>query len=136
VAVQPPEAPARCRSYGVASPRRPATVAARAASDDPVDRARHGTGRAYRDLVRGLRGQVDSPPDLVLRPRSEADVVDVLDWATTQGVPVVPFGGGTSVVGGVEPRGLDGAVSLDLGHLSGCSRSMPPRGRCGWAPAR
>jgi alkyldihydroxyacetonephosphate synthase len=89
------------------------------ASDEPVDRARHGTGRAYRDLVRGLRGQVDSPPDLVLRPRTERDVVDVLDWATSAGAPVVPFGGGTSVVGGVEPRGLDAAVSLDLGRLSG-----------------
>jgi alkyldihydroxyacetonephosphate synthase len=89
------------------------------ASDDPVDRARHGTGRAYRDLVRGLRGQVDSPPDLVLRPRTETDVVDLLDWASTQGAPVVAFGGGSSVVGGVEPRGLDAAVSLDLGGLSG-----------------
>ena len=89
------------------------------ASDEPVDRARHGTGRAYRDLVRGLRGQVDSPPDLVLRPRTERDVVDVLDWASGSDVPVVPFGGGTSVVGGVEPRGLDAAVSLDLGRLSG-----------------
>ncbi len=88
-------------------------------SGDPTDRARHGIGRAYRDLIRGLRGELPDVPDLVVRPQSEQDVVDVLDWATTQSVPVVPFGGGTSVVGGVEPRGLAGAVSLDLSRLSG-----------------
>jgi alkyldihydroxyacetonephosphate synthase len=120
VAVQAPETPAAVPEL---PPSRrlgglPASLR-ELASDDPVDRARHGTGRAYRDLVRGLRGQVDSPPDLVLRPRTEADVVDLLDWASAQGAPVVPFGGGTSVVGGVEPRGLDAAVSLDLGALSG-----------------
>jgi len=89
------------------------------ADDDPTARARHAFGRSYRDLVRGLAGQIDSPPDLVLRPADEQDVVDLLDWASNLGVPVVPFGGGTSVVGGVEPRGLDGAVSLDLSRLSG-----------------
>ncbi|MDX6219684.1 MAG: alkyldihydroxyacetonephosphate synthase, partial [Frankiales bacterium] len=47
------------------------------------------------------------------------DVVDVLDWASSSGVPVVPFGGGSSVVGGVEPRGLERAVSLDLSRLEG-----------------
>jgi alkyldihydroxyacetonephosphate synthase len=89
------------------------------ASVDPVDRARHAFGRSYRDLVRGMRGQVDAPPDLVLRPATEQDVVDVLDWASADDVAVVPFGGGTSVVGGVEPRGLPRAVSLDLSRLSG-----------------
>ncbi len=89
------------------------------ASDDPVDRARHAFGRSYRDLVRAMAGQVESPPDLVLRPADEQDVVDVLSWAGEVGAPVVPFGGGSSVVGGVEPRGLDGAVSLDLSRLTG-----------------
>jgi alkyldihydroxyacetonephosphate synthase len=120
VAVQAPERPA-------ALPQLPASASAAAlpaalrglASTDPVDRARHAFGRSYRDLVRGLRGQVEHPPDLVLRPRSEQDVVDVLDWATGSDVPVVAFGGGTSVVGGVEPRGLPRAVSLDLSRLSG-----------------
>ena len=89
------------------------------ASGDPVDRARHGTGRAYRDIVRGLRGEPFDAPDLVLRPRDEQGVTDVLDWAASAGVPVLPFGGGTSVVGGVEPRGLAPSVSLDLAGLSG-----------------
>jgi alkyldihydroxyacetonephosphate synthase len=85
----------------------------------PLDRARHGIGRAYRDLIRGLRGQLTDVPDLVVRPASERDVVDVLDWASASDVAVVPFGGGSSVVGGVEPRGLERAVSLDLSLLAG-----------------
>lgn len=120
VAVQAPEVPAALsalapsrRLAGLPPSLRPL------ASDEPEDRARHGLGRSYRDLVRGLRGQVPNPADLVLRPRTEADVEAVLDWATATGVPLVPFGGGTSVVGGVEPVGLDAPVSLDLQQLSG-----------------
>jgi alkyldihydroxyacetonephosphate synthase len=88
-------------------------------SGDAIDRARHAIGRATRDLLRAMSGRLADTPELVVRPTSEQDVVDVLDWASGAGVPVVPFGGGTSVVGGVEPRGLDGAVSLDLCRLSG-----------------
>jgi alkyldihydroxyacetonephosphate synthase len=89
------------------------------ASDEPADRARHGIGRSYRDLVRAMAGRIDSPADLVLRPADEQGVVDVLDWAAAVGAPVVPFGGGSSVVGGVEPRGLEAPVSLDLSRLAG-----------------
>ena len=95
------------------------TSLAHLGSADDVDRARHGIGRAYRDLIRGMRGEVTDVPDLVVRPESEQDVVDLLDWASRDGVPVIPFGGGSSVVGGVEPRGLAGAISLDLSRLAG-----------------
>lgn len=92
-------------------------------STDELDRARHGLGRSYSDLIRGLRGEVTDAPDAVLRPRDEDEVAAVLDWATASGTAVIPFGGGTSVVGGVEPRGLreafDAVVSLDLSALSG-----------------
>ena len=90
------------------------------ASDDSVDRLAHSHGQAFRDVVRALRGELTDVPDLVVRPRTEADVINVLDWATDAGVAVVPFGGGSSVVGGVEPRGCGdypGVVSLDLGGL-------------------
>ncbi|MCB0986545.1 MAG: FAD-binding oxidoreductase [Microthrixaceae bacterium] len=85
-------------------------------ADTPDERASHTYGKAYRDVVRALRGQMDSPPDLVARPRVEPDVADLLDWATGAGVAVVPFGGGSSVVGGVEcpGDGFAGVVSLDL----------------------
>jgi alkyldihydroxyacetonephosphate synthase len=120
-AAQPPERPAPLRPLP-APRRRPPAPLEPLASDAPLDRARHGLGRSYSDVVRGLRGCVDHPPDLVLRPRSEAEVAAVLDWCADEGVAVVPFGGGTSVVGGVEPAVGDGfaaVVSLDLGALCG-----------------
>ncbi len=89
-------------------------------SAEPRDRASHALGKAYRDVARALRGDVPHPPDLVARPRDEADVVAVLDWADAAGAAVVPYGGGSSVVGGVEPDVGDrhaGAISLDVGGL-------------------
>ncbi|WP_026402386.1 FAD-binding oxidoreductase [Actinomadura rifamycini] len=90
------------------------------ASGAPADRAAHSHGQAFRDVVRCLLGRLDRFVDLVVRPRTEQDVADVLDWAAGAGIAVIPFGGGTSVVGGVEPRDLDdrpGVVSLDLTGL-------------------
>ena len=71
------------------------------------ERARHAYGRSYRDVVRAFRGRFDHPPDLVAHPRDEADVVAILEWAVRTGAAVIPFGGGTSVVGGVEPLASD-----------------------------
>ncbi|WP_433327159.1 FAD-binding oxidoreductase [Spirillospora sp. CA-294931] len=108
-------------SLGIRAPRvEPPGALARLCSADPADRAAHAHGQAFRDVVRCLLGELPHVPDLVVRPADEADVVDVLDWCTRANVAVVPFGGGTSVVGGVEPRPAGdhaGAVSLDLGAL-------------------
>jgi alkyldihydroxyacetonephosphate synthase len=117
--VQPPEEPAPLPGL---PPPRVTLPSALAALGSPAgaDRARHAFGRSYRDVVRGMRGQVEHPPDLVVRPRTEDDVAAVLDWASGARVAVVPYGGGTSVVGGVEPAVGDayvGVVSLDLGAL-------------------
>ncbi len=84
------------------------------ASDDHADRAAHARGKAFRDVVRNLHGSIEYAPDLVMRPRSDQDVTDVLDWCTGAGIAVVPFGGGSSVVGGVEPRFDVPSVSLDM----------------------
>jgi len=73
-----------------------------AVSDAPMERLRHACGKGYRDLVRLRLGDVAAAPDLVLFPGSEADVGKVLAFCAERGVAVVPFGGGTSVVGGVE----------------------------------
>jgi alkyldihydroxyacetonephosphate synthase len=89
-------------------------------SFDPHDRVSHAYGRAYRDVVRAFRGRIENPPDLVARPRDEADVEALLDWCAGAGAAAIPYGGGTSVVGGVEPRIGDaygGAVTIDLGRL-------------------
>nr|MBA3328477.1 FAD-binding oxidoreductase [Solirubrobacterales bacterium] len=89
-------------------------------SSDAHARASHAWGRSYSDVVRGFHGRFDFPPDVVARPRDERDVEAVLTWAAGAGVAVVPYGGGTSVAGGVQceiPARLNGAVSLDLGAL-------------------
>lgn len=85
-------------------------------SRDPVDRLWHGHGNAFRDVARALNGEVPHVPDLVVRPRTPAEVEAVLDHASEAGVVVVPWGGGSSVVGGVSPP-PEPCVSLDLGHL-------------------
>src|SRR4030095_4315869 len=77
-------------------------------------------GKAYRDVVRGFRGEFPNPPDLVARPRDEVEVEAVLGWCAAAGAAAIPYGGGTSVVGGVEPRIGDdyaGSVSVDLQAL-------------------
>lgn len=89
-------------------------------STDPRDRVEHAYGRSFPDTVRAFRGRVDHPPDAVVFARDEDDVEAVLGWAAREDVAVIPFGGGTSVVGGVEPRVPDdrlGVVSLDLSAL-------------------
>jgi alkyldihydroxyacetonephosphate synthase len=87
--------------------------------DDRAARVAHSAGRSYADLVRLRAGDASSAPDAVVAPGSAAEVRAVLDACAAERVAVVPFGGGTSVVGGVEPvsDGFEGAVALDLRRL-------------------
>lgn len=120
----PPQAPLPTRELPeLPSPRvrLPDSLAA-SGSDHPSDRARHALGRSYIDLVRGMSGDLPHVPDLVVRPVDEQGVTDLLGWAADHRVAVVPYGGGTSVVGGVTPDVADdwaGVVSLDTAHLAG-----------------
>jgi len=87
-------------------------------ADDRYERVSHALGKAYRDVVRGFYGRFDNPPDLVAFPRDEGEIETVLSWAEAEGAAVIPFGGGTSVVGGVEPRlGERPVVTMDLRRL-------------------
>jgi alkyldihydroxyacetonephosphate synthase len=83
------------------------------------DRIRHATGCGYRDLALLRSGRLEQAPDAVLLPVDAEAVKRVLEVCAAEGIAVVPFGGGTSVVGGVEPwRGGHGRlVSLDLARL-------------------
>jgi alkyldihydroxyacetonephosphate synthase len=83
------------------------------------DRVRHATGCGYVDLARLRSGQLEQAPDAVLLPTDAAAVSQVLEACGKEGVAIVPYGGGTSVVGGVEPlRGVHSRlVSLDLSRL-------------------
>ena len=90
-------------------------------SDDRYDRLSHALGKAYRDVVRGFRGDFPNPPDLVAYPESPEDVDLLLNYCADERAAAIPYGGGTSVVGGIEPRITDdyyrGAVSIDMRRL-------------------
>lgn len=83
-------------------------------------RIRHSRGRSTPDLLRS-RARDQTAPDAVVRPRSHDEVRTVLEIAAERSLAVIPYGGGTSVVGALEPqRGAHRAVvSLDLRRLSG-----------------
>ncbi|MGN6557032.1 MAG: FAD-binding oxidoreductase, partial [Solirubrobacterales bacterium] len=86
---------------------------------DDEDRLRHATGRGYADLARLRNGVLEAAPDAVVMPRDTEALRGVIEICASEGVAIVPFGGGTSVVGGVEPlRGAHSRlISLDLGAL-------------------
>jgi alkyldihydroxyacetonephosphate synthase len=87
---------------------------------DTYERAAHAYGRSYRDVVRAFRGRFDNPPDVVAHPADEAELERVLAWCAEQNAAAIPFGGGTSVVGGVEPavpEDYAGTVTIDLKRL-------------------
>ncbi|MBN9622662.1 MAG: FAD-binding oxidoreductase [Actinobacteria bacterium] len=87
-------------------------------TDEKYERVSRTLGKAYRDIVRGFRGEFEYPPDLVALPRDCSEVETVLSWAEAEGAAVVPFGGGTSVCGGVEARlGDRPVVTMDLRRL-------------------
>jgi alkyldihydroxyacetonephosphate synthase len=87
--------------------------------DDQRTRVLRAAGRSYLDLLALRSGALAAAPDLVVAPGSHDEVAAVLAACADAGAAVIPFGGGTSVVGGVTPeRGqLECAVSLDLGRL-------------------
>lgn len=115
--------PPQVEELGLRAPRLAPPRSLRAAlSDDPYDRAAHTYGRSFRDLIRAFRRDYTHAPDLVAFPRAEDALLSILEWCSEAGVAAIPFGGGSSVVGGVEPDvgdGYKGAVSVDLRYLQG-----------------
>src|SRR5258705_5902263 len=98
----------------------PASLAAFCTSER-YDRVAHAYDNAYRDYVRAMVGDYDTAPDVVAYPRNEAEISAVMDWAGVVSPSLTPFGAGSSVCGGVEPR-VDGvrykaAVTIDLRNL-------------------
>ena len=115
------EEPVPLDALELAAPRvePPGSLAGICRTDD-YERASHALGKAYRDVVRGFRGRFDHPPDVVAHPVEEADVERLLEWCTDAGLAAIPYGGGTSVVGGVEARVGDeyeGVVSIDMREM-------------------
>jgi alkyldihydroxyacetonephosphate synthase len=92
----------------------------RLCSTAPYDRLLHTYGKSFPNAVRAFARDFNDAPDVVASPRSEEGVIAVLEWAGDAGAAVIPFGGGSSVVGGVDAEGGAGfaaTISLDLKGL-------------------
>ena len=113
--------PPQASEIALRAPRvAPPAALADVLTDDPYERLLHTYGKSYPETVRAFARDFANAPDLVALPATEADVAAVLDWASGAKVAVIPFGCGSSVVGGVEPDVGDayaGAVSLDMRRL-------------------
>ena len=97
-----------------------AALGASQISTDAQVRLLHTYGKSYRDLLRARAGRLDRVPDAVLFPTTRAHVEAILAAATAHRVQVVPFGGGTNIVGGVEadPTRPGMAVTVSLRRLN------------------
>jgi alkyldihydroxyacetonephosphate synthase len=98
----------------------PPPALANLCSSAPYERAGHCYGKSFRDVVRAYDRRFEHPPDLVAFPRCEEDITALLDWCAESRIAAIPYGGGSSVVGGVEAAVGDafrGALSIDLRFL-------------------
>jgi alkyldihydroxyacetonephosphate synthase len=121
-ALDPPRGPVTLDEVRLEPPRLPDALRSRFGEilrDDREARVLHARGKSYPDLIRQRAGDCADAPDAVLTPRNHDEVRAVLEACAAAGVAVVPFGGGTSVVGGLEPlrEGFAALVSLDLRAL-------------------
>ncbi len=88
---------------------------------DPLERIQRARGRSFRDQVLGFEGDCSATPDVVALPQHEHQIQEVMEWCQRNNLALLPYGGGTSVVGGVDgacPPGYSGVVSLDLGRMN------------------
>lgn len=83
-------------------------------STDPEDRLRHARGQSVPDWIAVRSGRIDTFPSGVAHPASDEDVADLLAYARRTGTRLIPYGGGSSVVGHINPTGDQPAVTVDL----------------------
>ena len=84
-----------------------------------AERITHTYGGHSLELLKALRGEFDHPPDAVAHPRDEDELEATLDWCDRGGFAAIPYGGGTSVVWGVNvPPDANAAVTIDLDNLN------------------
>jgi len=96
-----------------------AVVGVEAVANGHDVRVAHAAGRSYPDLIRLRAGDASGAPDAVVFPSESSQLAPLLTACAQHGVAVIPFGGGTSVVGGVEalPGSHHAAITLDLSRL-------------------
>ncbi|MCO5230439.1 MAG: FAD-binding oxidoreductase [Chitinophagales bacterium] len=88
---------------------------------DKLQRAGHSYGKSYRDVWRGLKGIFEHTPDYIAFPRTEEDIQQLFDFALPRKIALIPYGGGSSVCGGVEPQlpqGYNGCITVDMFHFN------------------
>ncbi len=115
-----PQPPPRLEELTLPAPRVTPPVSLQGiCSQAPYARAAHAYGKSFRDVVRAFARAYSNPPDVVAFPEREEDVSALLDWCSSNRVVAIPYGGGSSVVGGVEPppRGERPVLSIDLRRL-------------------
>jgi alkyldihydroxyacetonephosphate synthase len=86
-------------------------------SSSTYDRLVHSYGKSFADTARMFMREVPNPPDAVAFPESEEDISAIMEFAQTNNIAVIPFGGGTSVCGGVEADVGDqyqGTITVDM----------------------
>lgn len=89
-------------------------------TSEKYERLYHTYGAGTVDVALALRREFRNPPDVVAYPKTEQDVFDLFDWCGRNSYAIVPYGGGTSVVGGVNPPAYDryrGVVTIDMQHF-------------------
>ena len=96
-----------------------AIVGADGVREEHAERVLHAAGKGYPDLVRMRAGEPEAAPDAVVLPGEREQLAALLELCAERSLAVVPFGGGTSVVGGVAPLagGHRGVIALDTQRL-------------------
>jgi alkyldihydroxyacetonephosphate synthase len=106
-----------------------------AISTDPGDRLAHARGQGLVDVLRVRMGAVPALPDAVCRPGTADEVTAVLRVCAERSIRVIPWGGGTSVTGGVNVlKGDAPQLTLDLERLCGCTAVDPLSGLAVFGP--
>lgn len=86
-------------------------------SSSNEERASHSYGKAFRDIWRAVYEGFPNPPDYVAFPENEEHIIKLYDFASTHNINLIPYGGGSSVVGGIEPCSSKGNITVDMKHF-------------------
>ena len=105
----------------LATPRlTPPASVAKICTTDKYQRVLHAFGQSQPDSIRLCMGDFDHAPDIVAYPENAGDIAALFDWCGDIGAALIPYGGGTSVVGGVTSdvgSGYNGTVSVDMSRM-------------------
>jgi alkyldihydroxyacetonephosphate synthase len=93
-------------------------------STEPQTRVLHALGRSFRDLAQLRTGKLPVAPDAVATPSNQEELERILEWANVEAYAVIPFGGGSSVVGGVTPEGTEAYPACLALNLQGLNRVL------------